>query len=77
MEEKQIKAVHNCLKLQSICNIQDFLEFPNFYWRFIQGFNRPTASLTSTLNTISAADPAMSVKVEDQENDGKGIQVEN
>ena len=35
MEDKQIEVVKNCIKLKSIRDIQVFLGFANFYWRFI------------------------------------------
>ena len=47
MEEKRINAVKNWPKPKSICNIQVFLGFANFYRRFFQGFSKIGALLTS------------------------------
>ena len=49
MEEKRINAMKNWPEPKSIGNIQVFLSFANFYCRFIQGFDRIAASLTSML----------------------------
>ncbi len=72
MEEKQIKAVRDWPEPQSVRDIQVFLGFTNFYRRFIQGFSRLAAPLTSILKTISAAGPA-----ENLIQGGQGIQVED
>ena len=37
-------------------DIQVFIGFANFYWRFIQGFNKIAAPLTSMLNTTGSSD---------------------
>ncbi len=47
MEEKEIEAVKDWLEPQSIKDIQVFLDFANFYRRFIRNFNRITTSLIS------------------------------
>ena len=49
MKEERIDIVKNWPKPKSICNIQGFLGFANFYFCFIQGFNRIAAPLTSML----------------------------
>ncbi len=49
MEEERIKAVCNWPEPQSVRDIQVFLGFANFFRRFIQGFSRLAASLTSML----------------------------
>ncbi len=74
MEEERIKAVRDWPEPQSVRDIQVFLGFANFYRRFIQGFSRLAAPLTSMLKTTSAAGPA--AEVGDEEQDGKGIQVD-
>ena len=51
MEDEQIEAVKRWPKPQSVRDIQVFLGFVNFYWRFIQGFSRIAAPLTSMLKT--------------------------
>ncbi len=58
MEEEQIKPVRDWPEPQSVCDIQVFLGFANFYRQFIQGFSRLAASLTSMLKTTSAVGPA-------------------
>ncbi len=68
MEEERIKAVRDWPELQSVRDIQVFLGFANFYRRFIQGFNRLAAPLTSMLKITSAAGP-----VENPEQGGQGI----
>ena len=49
MKEERINAVKNWPEPKSICDIQIFLGFANFYQRFIQGFSRIPAPLTSML----------------------------
>ncbi len=73
MEEEQIKAIRDWLKPQSVCDIQVFLGFPNFYWRFIQGFSRLVAPLTSMLKTALATGPAN----KNPEQSSQGVQVQN
>ena len=51
MEEERIKAVRDWPEPQSVRDIQVFLGFANFYRRFIQGFSRLAALLTSMLKT--------------------------
>ncbi len=63
IEENQIKANHNWLEPQSICDIQICLEFANFYQQFIQRFSRFAAPITFMLKTTSAAGPAASAEV--------------
>ncbi len=57
MEEERIEAVHDWPEPQSVRDIQVFLGFANFYRRFIQGFSRLAAPLTSMLKTTSVAGP--------------------
>ncbi len=72
MEEERIKAIRDCPEPQSVRDIQVFLGFANFYQRFIQGFSRLAASLTSMLKTTSATGPT-----ENPEQGGQEIQVED
>ena len=51
MEDKQIEAVKQWLRPQSIRDIQVFLRFANFYRRFIQEFSQIVTLLTSLLKT--------------------------
>ena len=53
MEAERIKIVEDWPELKSVQDIQVFLGFANFYQRFIQGFNRIAALLTSMLKTTS------------------------
>ena len=63
IEDKRIKAVKQSAELQSVRDIQVFLEFANFYQRFIQRFSRIAAPLTSMLKTSStkSAEPRKGV----------------
>ncbi len=67
IEEEQIKAIDDWFKLQSVCDIQVFLGFANFYWRFIQGFSRLATPFTSMLKTTSVVGPAALIEVGDEE----------
>ena len=49
MEERRINVVKNWPKSKSICDIQVFLNFANFYCHFIQGFGRIAPPLTLML----------------------------
>ena len=51
MEEERIDAVKAWPEPKSIQDIQVFIGFANFYWRFIQSFSKITAPLTSMLKT--------------------------
>ena len=55
IEDKQIKAVRNWPEPKSVRDIQILIGFTNFYWRFIQGFSRIAASLTSRLKTTGSS----------------------
>ena len=52
MEDEQIKAVKNWLEPTSVRDIQVFIGFANFYRRFIRGFSRIAAPLTSLLKQL-------------------------
>ena len=56
MEAERIEVVKDWPKLKSVRNIQVFLGFANFYWRFIQGFSKIAAPLTSMLKTTGSPD---------------------
>ena len=49
MEEERIDVVKNWLESKSVYDIQVYLGFANFYRRFLQGFSRIAAPLTSML----------------------------
>ena len=53
MEDERIEAVKRWPEPQSVRDIQVFLGFANFYRRFIQGFSRIAAPLTSMLKISS------------------------
>ena len=54
IEEERINAIKNWPEPKSILDIQVFLGFANFYCRFIQGFSRISAPLTSILRMSPA-----------------------
>ena len=60
MKAKKIKVVKNWPELKLVCNIQVFLGFTNFYWRFIQGFNKIVASFISILKLTGLSDKLVS-----------------
>ena len=51
MEDERVKAINQWPEPQSVQDNQVFLGFANFYRRFIQGFSRIAAPLTSMLET--------------------------
>ena len=51
MEAKKIEVIKKWLEPKSVRDIQVFLGFANFYQRFIQGFSKIAAPLTSILKT--------------------------
>ena len=57
MEEERIEAVKAWPEPKSIRDIQVFLGFANFYRRFIQGFSKIAAPLTSMLKTTAGTPP--------------------
>ena len=58
MEDERIEAVKNWPEPTSVRDIQVFIGFANFYQRFIQGFSRIAAPLTSLLKTIGSSESA-------------------
>ena len=58
IEDEQIKAVKNWPEPTSVRDIQVFIGFANFYRRFIRGFSRIAAPLTSMLKTTGSSDLA-------------------
>ena len=55
MEEERIEAVKAWAEPKSVRDIQVFLGFANFYRRFIKGFSKIAAPLTSMLKTTAAS----------------------
>ena len=68
MEVERIKVVKEWLEPKSVRDIKVFLGFANFYQRFIQGFSRIAAPLTSMLKTATPPKRFTLEKVDD----GKG-----
>ena len=58
MEDERIEAVKNWPEPKSVRDIQVFIGFANFYRRFIRGFSRIAAPLTSMLKTTGSSDSA-------------------
>ena len=58
MEAEQIEVVRKWPEPKSVRDIQVFLGFANFYRRFIQGFSRIAAPLTSILKTTNEPAPS-------------------
>ena len=55
MEDERIEVVRNWPEPKSVRDIQVFLGFANFYWRFIQGFSKIAGPLTLILRTTRSA----------------------
>lgn len=72
MEDKRIEAVKTWPEPKSVRDIQVFIGFANVYQRFIQGFNKIAAPLTSMLKTSSATSthPQESMVIDDEAIDG-------
>ena len=62
IEVEKIEVIKNWLKPKSVCNIQVFLGFANFYWQFIQSFSRILASLTSIMKTTESLNKLAFIK---------------
>ena len=58
MEAERIEVVRKWPEPKSVRDIQVFLGFANFYRRFIQGFSRIAAPLTSMLKTTNEPAPS-------------------
>ena len=58
MEAERIEVVKDWPEPKSVRDIQVFLGFANFYRRFIQGFSRIAAPLTSMLKTTNEPAPS-------------------
>ena len=72
MKDERIKAIRNWPEPKSVWDIQVFIGFANFYWRFIQGFSKIAAPLTSILKTTGLSDSALRLGVNDDEIYGSG-----
>ena len=58
IEDERIEVVKNWPEPKSVRDIQVFIGFANFYQRFIRGFSRIAAPLTSMLKTTGSSDLA-------------------
>ena len=58
MKAEKFEVMKDWPKSKSVRDIQVFLGFANFYWRFIQGFSRIAALLTSMLKTTNEPAPS-------------------
>ena len=56
MEDERIEAIKNWPEPTSVRDIQVFIGFANFYRRFIRGFSRIAAPLTSMLKTTRSSE---------------------
>ena len=72
MEDEIIKAVRNWPKPKLIRDIQVFIRFANFYRRFIRGFSKIAAPLTSILKTTRSLESAPRLGADDNEIVGGG-----
>ena len=70
MEEERINVVKNLPEPKSICDIQVFLGFANFYCRFIQSFSRIAAPLTSMLRMSIISTTQKSMNLVDEFGEG-------
>ena len=70
--DERIEAVKNWPEPKSIRDIQVFISFANYYQRFIQGFSRIAAPLTSMLKTTGSSDSAPRLGADDDEVVGGG-----
>ena len=72
MEEERIDAVKKWPEPQSVWDIQVFIGFANFYWRFIKSFSKIAAPLIAMLKTTRSS-VASACRVDDDEDvDGGG-----
>ena len=72
MEDERIEAVRNWLEPKLMRDIQVFLKFANFYWRFIQDFSKIAGPLTLMLKTTQSAKNLSLSMAEDAEVDSIG-----
>lgn len=53
MEDNQIDTIQSWPEPRNVRNVQVFIGFANFYWRFIKGFSKKTALLTALIKDPS------------------------
>ena len=71
MEEEKIDVVKKWPEPESVRDIQVFIDFANFYQRFIKSFSRIAALFTAMLNTTGSSVASVS-RVDDDEVIGGG-----
>ena len=67
-EEERIKAVKTWPEPKSVRDMRVFLDFANFYGRFIKNFSRIATPLTSMLRTTSELSDARSLRIKANDN---------
>ena len=72
MKDEKIEVVKNWPKPKLMRDIQVFLGFANFYWRFIQGFSKIAGPLILVLRTTQSAKNLLLSIVEDAKIDSVG-----
>ena len=73
MEDERIRAVEQWPEPKLVRDIQVFLGFANFYWRFIQGFSCIVIPLTSMLKTTGSTGSAANPKETESEIGGDSV----
>ena len=73
MEDEKIRVVKQWLEPKSVRDIQVFLGFANFYWRFYQGFGCIATPLTSMLKTTGSTGSAANPKETESEIGGDSV----
>ena len=77
MKDERIEVVRNWPEPKSVRDIQVFIGFANFYRRFIRGFSKIAAPLTSMLKTTGSSDSAPRLGADDDEVVGGGGKAED
>ena len=68
IEDKKNEIVKNWLEPKSVWNIQVFINFANFYWRYIQDFSKIAVPFILILKTTKSLDLALRIlEVDDHE----------
>ena len=77
MKDERIEVVRNWPEPKSVRDIQVFIGFANFYRRFIRGFSKIAAPLTSMLKTTGSSDSAPRLGADDDKVVGGGGKAED
>ena len=59
IKDEKIKSIRNQLKPKLVQDIQVFISYTNFYWQFLQGYNRIAVPLISILKTTRSSNLAL------------------